>query len=304
MNAKNIKELNVYYISDTHLDDNIKETNDSVKLQDKISKFVNNLHIDIEKSANNVIVVAGDIGHYFVQNKYFLLKMKELFDNVIYVPGNHDYYLISNSQQEKYSYDSYNKIIELKEFCLKNNIHFLDGEYIELFGFKIAGAMSYWDSTYYKTLKPNSHEYEVNEFYERRMNTMNFIMFGKKPYKIPLAYGEYLLKSSFSIKSFREEQIAKLQNICDSEYKIDLMISHYPPIIDLNFKEEDIDDEINTFYSFDGSKYQTIIKPKIWIFGHYHHKQNIINNGTNYLSNPIGYLSDKLNAKIEKVVLK
>lgn len=304
-NTVYIKELNVFYISDLHLDFHIKETNESEKLGKLMRKFIISLGVEnIPENERDVIIIAGDLSHYFVQNKIFLLQLKEYFREVIVVPGNHDYYLISNAQEKKYLYNSNNRVRELKVFCYENKINFLDGRSICIDGFRIGGAMGYWDSSYLKNLNPNISEYEANELYKRELNDVNFIMFGEKPYKIPLAYGAYHLKTSFEPDKFREKQMKKIQDITD-DGSLHLMITHYAPTIHLEFPEKYQDDEVNTFYTFDASKYQEVLKPKFWLFGHVHHRQNFALNGTNYLSNPFGYPSEQkfLNTMLQKVTL-
>lgn len=300
-----IKELNVFYISDLHIDFHIKETNESEKLKKQINKFILDLGVqNIPEQERDVIVIAGDLSHYFVHNKIFLSQLKELFREVIVVPGNHDYYLVSNAQEKKYLFNSYNRILELKVFCAENKINFLDGKSICIDGFRIGGAMGYWDSSYLKHLNPKVTEYEANELYKKELNDINFIMFGEKPYKIPLAYGAYHLKSTFESSEFREVQMKRIQDITD-EGSLHLMITHYAPTIHLEFPEKYQDDEVNTFYTFDGSKFQETLKPKFWLFGHVHHRQNFLINETNYLSNPYGYPSEQkyLKTMLQKVTL-
>lgn len=300
-----IKELNVFYISDLHIDFHIKETNESEKLKKQINKFILDLGVqNIPEQERDVIVIAGDLSHYFVHNKIFLTQLKEYFREVIVVPGNHDYYLVSNAQERKYLFNSYNRILELKVFCSENKINFLDGRTICIDGFRIGGAMGYWDSSYLKHLNPKVTEYEANELYKKELNDINFIMFGEKPYKIPLAYGAYHLKSTFESSEFREVQMKRIQDITD-EGSLHLMITHYAPTIHLEFPEKYQDDEVNTFYTFDGSKFQETLKPKFWLFGHVHHRQNFLINETNYLSNPYGYPSEQkyLKTMLQKVTL-
>ena len=79
----------------------------------------------------------------------------------------------------------------------------------------------------------------------------------------------------------------------------------YEKTVVMRVPEKYQDDEVNTFYTFDGSKFQETLKPKFWLFGHVHHRQNFLINETNYLSNPYGYPSEQkyLKTMLQKVTL-
>jgi predicted MPP superfamily phosphohydrolase len=55
-----------------------------------------------KRSPGDVLIVAGDIGHYNKQNIDVLKKIKEVFKykHIVCVLGNHDYYLINVSAPE------------------------------------------------------------------------------------------------------------------------------------------------------------------------------------------------------------
>lgn len=215
--------------------------------------------------------------------------LKTLFRHVILVAGNHDYYLVSESQQKRYNYDSKNRFLELKRFCIDNGIHYLDGDVVCIEGYNFAGVGMYFDKYFLETLEKRSvSDGEIREFYSKSMNDINYIMFGHKPYRVPLAYGHFYIQSSLDpIEFFRKEQ-EKLQRINDYD-NVDVMISHFCPMIPYGMPEEYIDDPVSTFFLFNGYKDIERISPKIWLYGHMHNNYDFKYKETRLLCNPLGY---------------
>lgn len=72
-----------------------------------IIQIASDLHLNHQESdkveeyivpKGDVLVLAGDIGnlHRYDQLFTFLQKVSELFQYVLYVPGNHEYYRVNN----------------------------------------------------------------------------------------------------------------------------------------------------------------------------------------------------------------
>ena len=302
-----MKKLHVHYVSDLHIDFHIKEINVSEKLTNLTQKFIKSLGIDnIPENERDVLVVGGDLGHYFTQIKEFLLQCKLLFKYVIIIAGNHDHYLCSKMQMKKYLANSNNRISELKIFCLENDVIFLDKSHVVIEGYRIAGTMGYWDYSFLEKLNKKYSKYEIDDMYTKNMNDVNYIMNGYEPYKIPLAYGSYMTKSSLDVDIFRKDQIDNLDSIVKSleGLELDLMITHYCPSVELKLPKQYKQDVNTVYYISDYSKYQEILKPKFWVFGHVHYYQDFINNGTNYLCNPLGYPSEGKLTKLKHFVLE
>lgn len=302
-----MKKLHVHYVSDLHIDFHIKEINISEKLTKLTEKFIKSLGVDnIPENERDVLVVAGDLGHYFSQIKEFLLQCKTLFKHVIIIAGNHDHYLCSKMQMKKYLANSNNRISELKVFCLENDVIFLDKSYVVIEGYRIAGTMGYWDYSFLTKLDKKYSEYEINDAYLQKFNDMVYMMYGQEPYKIPLAYGAYITKCSWDVYDFRQDQLHKLDSVVNdlNGLELDLMITHYCPTLELKLPKQYKQDVNTVYYISDYSKYQEILKPKFWVFGHVHHYQDFINNGTNYLCNPLGYPSEGKLTKLKSFVLE
>lgn len=296
--------LKIDYISDLHIDFYIKTVQESEKQKKQINDFLKD--IGVFNSASDILIIAGDLSHYNILTFNFLKECKKYYKHVIIIAGNHDHYLCSKMQMKKYLANSNNRISELKIFCLENDVIFLDKSYVVIEGYRIAGTMGYWDYSFLSKLNKKYSEYEINDMYTKNMNDVNFIMNGHEPYKIPLAYGSYMTKTSLDVDIFRHDQIENLNSIVNNleGLELDLMITHYCPSLELKLPKQYKQDVNTVYYISDYSEYQQILKPKFWVFGHVHHYQDFINNGTNYLCNPLGYPSEGKLTKLKSFVLE
>lgn len=259
--------------------------------------FISDLHIDFWKyplhehldmdNDSEVLVIAGDLGHYISQDRLFLEECKKFYKRVLLVRGNHDMYLVSRKQQEKYKYNSWNRIKEYKEMCEEIGIDYLDGDVIEINGIKFGGVGMSWDASYLKLLESKTPETpeSIKQMFERSMNDSKLIMSRKPPTYYGM-YGKDILGTTFDPYKYFKEEYEKLSTIDDC----DVMISHYGPVAPF----EDMPYEFrysptSAFYYFDGRKDVKRIKPKIWVFGHTHDTYDFMYDETRLICNPLGY---------------
>ncbi len=287
--------MKVYYMSDLHIDHYCRDTYGESKMNRQIDEFFRLSCIsNIQEDERNIFIIPGDLSNSNTVAKSFLLRLKELFEYIIIVPGNHDRYLTSKSQAQKYKFQSQNRIDEMKTFCSENNIYYLDGDIIEIEGKKFGGLAMSWDKSYYNYLEKRlATDNEVLNFFDNYMNDSKYIMDGFEPMKIPLAYGGVYFKTSFNALEFFEKEYQKLQRFNDFD-DIDVMISHYVPTIPHGLKLKYAQERGTTFYMFDGEKDIERISPKIWLFGHTHDKYDFIHKDTRFLCNPMGYPGETL----------
>jgi len=292
--------MKIHYTSDTHLDFWISEHSLSVKLDNKILDYANKFGLNGDA---DVLILAGDLGHYFVQDSQFLLLMKSLYKDVILVYGNHDFYLVSNSTRKKYNTNSMNRISEMKEFCAMNGIHYLDGETVRINGISFGGVGMSWDKSYIEMLRKEkvSDETIRNKFIEY-MNDSKLIMFGKRPVTIDLGYYTKEYINIFNQKEFYLKEVNKLRNIGLSE-SIDVMITHYGPCVSSDIKSEYKNSEITTFFYFNGTSEILRIKPQYWIHGHTHNDISFKFDQTDVRCNPIGYPHENKTTKVGTIFL-
>jgi Icc-related predicted phosphoesterase len=282
--------MKVHYISDLHVDFWVRETNPQSPKAD-------------------VLIIAGDLGHYNHQDQAFLLKCKEVYKHIMFVRGNHDMYLISNRIKNKFLFDSMNRVNEMKRFCRENGIHYLDGNVISIDGYNFGGVGMSWDDSYYIKLASkdcpdyNPSKNEVNEFFKNTMNDAKLIYGGSDNFDVQTAYGGRYFESSFNQNEYFECEYKKLQNINDYD-NIDIMVSHYIPIVPYEFSYSSYEDSSSsTFYMFDGYKDVERINPKYWIFGHMHSEYDFNYKDVNFLCNPLGYPGEYTFGKVREIEL-
>lgn len=104
--------MKVSYISDLHLDFHVHFNKNQVKFEKNTREFINKL-IQTDEGDKEVLVIAGDLSHYNKQSLWALQEFSKAYELVLMVFGNHDYYLISNNQSNKYKNNSYNRTEEL-----------------------------------------------------------------------------------------------------------------------------------------------------------------------------------------------
>jgi Icc-related predicted phosphoesterase len=131
--------------------------------------IVSDLHIEfndylIFPTDADVLILAGDIaplnyrkiGKEETQLVYFLKNAKEMYNKIVYVAGNHEFY---NAKIEDYKY--------LKELCDTIGIHFLENETINIDGINIFGATLWTD------MKMKKEEYAARYY----LNDFNLILY-------------------------------------------------------------------------------------------------------------------------------
>lgn len=276
--------MKVSYISDLHIDFWINEKNpESVKFQKQLDNFLLSTWL---YKGGDVLIIAGDLGHYFAQDTSFLLKLKTLFKNILIVPGNHDMYLISKNIKKEFKYNSMNRINAMKQFCKDNDIHYLDGNVVEIDGVKFGGCGMSWDSTYYEILKGHKpSDVVIDELFKQIMNDSRLILGGADNYEVIMPYSGRYLHTSWDQRKYFEDQYNKLQSIEEA----DVIVSHYTPVVPSRMRLKYEEAISTTFYMFDGLDVVNKLKPKFWIHGHMHDKMNYDINGTKFLCNPLGY---------------
>lgn len=276
--------MKIDYISDLHIDFYINETSNLEKLNKQLDNLILNI-LNNDLTNRDVLIIAGDLGHYFSMDSRFVKKMKEIYNDVLIVPGNHDLYLVSHSQESKYQRESLNRMREMKYFCKDNGIHYLDGQTVNIRGINFAGLGMTWDMSYARTLYDDVSVGEVLGHWENVMNDANK-MFSKgiRNMRIPTAYGASYKQTSFKPLDYFDDQYTKLLNILDA----DVMITHYGPKIP-DCLPKKYKNMTTTFYFFDGLDIIDKIKPKYWVYGHTHRIIDETHNGCRLLCNPYGY---------------
>ena len=111
-------------LSDLHFDYYFKQFNNSNK---DVKKVYDRYFLHDGRAAGDVLVVAGDLGHYNSQNIILLKMIKKIYEYraIICVLGNHDYYLDGLVARDDYE-NSFIRAKELIELInSQNGIYFL-----------------------------------------------------------------------------------------------------------------------------------------------------------------------------------
>jgi len=280
-----MNNIKIDFISDVHTDFWVKSLPPGLKLHKAISTFVEAV---LKPLDGDVLVIAGDLGHYYVQDTAVLLKLKEYYHRIILVRGNHDMYLVSNNQQAKYDCDSFNRVIEMKHFCRENDIYYLDGDVIDIKGFKFGGVGMWYDT-------PTNDDIEI---WKQTMNDSNLIMQGT-PYSVNYGYGSKYKVHTFDTQKYYLEEVQKLKDM----EPVDVLVTHMIPIMIPDDKIYHIyrGDVTNRFYMSDNKEHVNKLHPELVIFGHTHIQYDFNVDDIQYVCNPLGYKSEKTGNSIAQI---
>ena len=129
-----MKRLKIGYISDLHIDFFVSQK-DRNRLQKPIGNYITQI---MKPEKSDVLILAGDLSHYNQQLFELLEQLKEYTNDIFVVHGNHDLYLVSNSQRDRYNLQSENRLKEIQEYCDNDpRLHYLDGNVVNINGIKI-----------------------------------------------------------------------------------------------------------------------------------------------------------------------
>lgn len=279
--------IKIDFISDIHLDFWVRELAPGNKLNKLINIFITNT---LKPLDGDVLVIAGDLGHYYHQDTELLRQLKTFYKEIIIVMGNHDLYLVSSGQQKKYNKNSFNRIVEMKEFCKEHNIHYLDGDTITINNVRIGGVGMWYN------LPTQGHIAQWNKV----MNDSNLIMEGTSPYKMLLDYYHYEKISAFDTQKHYLNEVQKLKNL-----KCDVLVTHVPPVLIPNeLKGRYVDDRNNIFYESDNFENVFKTEAKLIISGHVHDVYDYkISNIIRHVINPLGYKQEDKGTSIKQITL-
>lgn len=245
--------MKIDYISDLHLDFHIKHNGNYEKWENKTQLFLEKLSPDTK---GEVLVIVGDLSHYNIQSKWCLEYFSKQYEHVFFVLGNHDYYLISNGQRDKYKNNSKNREFELMSMISHlQNVHLLFGyEVFNYDGVRFAGSTNWYPLTEYKDI----------QFFNSVSNDSRLIK--------ALGIGNENYKESEAYKNMDD---------------VDVLVTHVPSIlINNHHKYGSTSCYLNELKQ---------IKAKHNIFGHCHEQSVYDKAGIKFYINALGYPNEWLN---------
>lgn len=263
------------YMSDTHFDFFFK-----LESKFKLINFKKLYDPYFKNKQSNILVIGGDIGHYLKQNIELLdmIKKEYGYTTIILVFGNHDYYLVSKSQSYSFKHNSLNKIKYSKELYQDNGYIVLDNNIVEFDNIKIGGCSGWYDGYVY-TLMNNMYSDSILNYWKQVSNDSN------------------LIKGIEDFYTLWQQEKPKLDNLVKSD--IDIMITHFKPVIESRFFHEKYKGEkTNVFYCFDFlENILNMSNLKYWVYGHTHETEEfeLLNSGKKIVCNAFGYPKEKSN---------
>lgn len=251
------------YGNDIHLDFWVPFDLNQLKFERKTRAFAGKL---IPESSSGILVLGGDLGHYNHQVKWFLDELSKYYEKVLFVVGNHDYYLVSDSQSKKYRKNSVNRINELRDYSKKHpKVIFLEGTTFEYEGVTFGGTGMWYDFQYGKKRFGKTIE-EVR--LEWAQNSKDF----KK------------ISGILTIDHF-EDEARRLRSIIG---QCDVIVTHVGP--DWSFSPQRQKQHIHdSYYFFDGREFLKECEGKTWCFGHVHIEVDEVKGGARLISHGLGY---------------
>jgi metallophosphoesterase superfamily enzyme len=241
--------MKIDILSDLHFDYYFKQFNNSnIDVKNVYDKFF----LQDGRTAGDVLVVAGDLGHYNNQNLILLKMIKKIYEYraIVCVLGNHDYYLANRIARDDYK-DSFERAKELIDLInSEDDLYCLDGDVVEIDGVRFGGAMGWYSDAYLK------YKYPSGDFPLKSNN----VMWKNCMPDFQMTEG---------LVNFDDLYHSELPKIEAVHKKCDVMITHINP----SFKDEHMSKEFagqqtNTFYCFNGHSLLRETTAKHWIFGH------------------------------------
>jgi DNA repair exonuclease SbcCD nuclease subunit len=228
----------------------------------------------IPSERGEVLLIAGDLGHYNRQNIDILKAIKKLYcyKHIICILGNHDYYLSTTEQRFDFKKNSFARVEQMRELINeKEGLYCLDGNIVEIDGVRFGGCDSWYSDAYLRGYFPFgrfTHE-SNNQMWQNVMNDWNYL------------YGVEHYKTIYNIEK------PKMKAVHD---KCDVMITHVnPSYLKRHLDPQWANDQSSTFFTFNGHDLMKNGTMKYWIFGHTHSKIEYEHNGVKCLCNPLGY---------------
>lgn len=250
--------MKIDYISDLHLDFHIPSKG---KWQSKLYTFLTDL---LPKEKGDVLIIAGDLSHYNVQSFLLLEFFSDIYKQVFFVLGNHDYYLVSGRQEKKYHRKSIEREIELTHMIsVLPNVKLLSlFEPFVYEGVTFAGSTSWYgletieEQLFFKTVSNDS-----------------------------------VLIKGIDISLMHKKEMEAYEKF----QQVDVLITHVPPImIDSHFQYGSSSCYLNELPD---------IFAKVCIFGHCHTQEVFEKAGIIFCANALGYPDQKLPQAIQSIYL-
>lgn len=204
----------------------------------------------------DVLVIAGDLNVGALSVYYSLMSFYEEQKNIIYVPGNHEYYRTSIAD-----FDA-----NISALTRDSSIRFLNPGSVVIDGVAFIGA-ALWTDFRKNSLAKLACSTRINDF--RQVNSFSPEMCSS----LHLEHLEYI-KSAY--EAHREQK--------------KVIVTHFLPAVEciaLEYRNEA--DLINYYFATDNGEYISGLSDTTWLFGHTHSNVDVTIGDTRCIANPYGY---------------
>ena len=210
------------------------------------------------------LFLAGDIGNSGNPTLYeFLDYCSQNWENVYYVPGNHEFY-VPGSSFTKLN-DGYKEVIGERY----KNVHYMDSDVLPL-----TDDINLYSCTFWTRPTP-------------------------KPFHSYDGFADYLYLSKDEVTALSIEQESKLRAYLNSTDKKTIVMTHFPPIQTNTSNPRFANTPQNTkdYFAWNPTAIGDIDCKNVifWISGHTHYSYDFVGkDGVRFLSNQMGYKHDAL----------
>lgn len=253
-------------LSDVHLE--FYKSDKLKKLLDKLMKSIT--------SNDSILLLAGDIGRldtksYFDTYKLFLNTLSPLYQKMLLIAGNHEYYGLSIEEGNKQLKELETSVDNLS--FLNNDTYTINRENrrpLSILGTTMWGST---DLTYHRSI---NDFHKIDDFREN-----------------PLKY----LDSHRNCKLWLESQLETYKDDHDL-----VIMTHHVPSYRLNDPKYEKFKHLNSYYTSNLDHLFLDKSIKYWTYGHTHtfYNDKLKDSNINFLCNPYGYPGE--NSKINYVL--
>jgi predicted phosphohydrolase len=212
------------------------------------------------------LLLAGDIGNTGNPTLYqFLDYCSQNWENVYYVPGNHEFYVPDNTFIQLNAH--YKKVIGERY----KNVHYLDSEFVAL-----TDDINLYGSTFWtRQISRPFHKYD--------------------------GFADHLYLSKDEVTALSIEQETKLRDYLSTNTKKTIVMTHFPPLQTntSNPRFANNTQETKDYFAWNPTLLGDVNWNNVigWISGHTHYSYDFIDKGNvRFFSNQMGYKGEVLDA--------
>jgi len=224
---------------------------------------INDLMVNLDLPPADVLILAGDIGQTRFgkdRNNYseVLSRFRKMYETVILIPGNHEYYCALSPDVE-----SRKKVLEdLRMLCEENKVIFLDKSSVVIDGVQFIGT-TLWSA--------------IDETASGLMNDFRFVFSNRL---------DYVCEFADCYRYLKEELIS------GPEISEQIVITHHLPT-DLAIHKRFWNHPVNSGFYTNILDTLNLEKVRYWFCGHTHEYAKVKIEETQVIVNPYGYKGER-----------